>query len=195
VVPTTVFVVVVAVFPPPPPQPDKSTTTRSEHAPRAGASRPGRDDLAPAFKDNPAISARASSPSHNFGSWLDGCGTFVTALFAVVEIVMTTFPEVPFSEDGLKLHEDAAGSPLQLNVTNPAAGPAPIPIRNWAGCPAVTVTLGVFEAIASTGPMFMLGLTVLFPSATSPVSETAAVIEETATGAFTATLNVSVISG
>jgi len=100
-----------------------------------------------------------------------------------------------FSEGGLKLQEEAAGNPLQLNVTVPAAAVASTPSGNRAVCPAVTVTGAPPEKMVRKALISVLMLAVLFLGSVSPVSETVATIELTDRGAFRATLNVIVRSG
>src|SRR5947209_15604027 len=101
---------------------------------------------------------------------------------------MTTVVELLVSDGGAKVQEDAAGNPLQLNVTVPAAAVAATPSRYWAGCPAFTVTGAPPEKMVKKAFISVVMLIVLFPGAVSPMSETVAVIELTDNGALRATL-------
>jgi hypothetical protein len=92
---------------------------RSIHAPRIGTSF-RRRDFAENFKSENTVAA-SNSPGKNHGLPFSGCGVPTTALLAVVAMVMITKMELFVSEGGLKLQEAPLGSPLQLNVTVPAA--------------------------------------------------------------------------
>jgi hypothetical protein len=122
-----------------------------------------------------------------------GPGNFVAKPLAVVAMVMVTFPEA-VSDVGLKLHVEAVGRPLQLNVVVPAAVPMLMPITYWAAWPAVTVALAVLEMIDTTGVTDRLTVDVLFAELPSPPPETfeIRVLED---GALSATFNVTVTSG
>jgi hypothetical protein len=145
------------------------------------------------LKLNLAITAIESNPSHSHGLWFSGRMLFTARLLAVVVTVMVTFPETPFTEAGLKLHDEADGNPLQLNVTSPAAGVAATPSTYCAGCPAFTVTVAPPEKMVRNEPVSRLVLTVLLAGAPPP--ETVVLIEEKPRGAFRATLNVTVTLG
>jgi hypothetical protein len=147
------------------------------------------------FKLRPAISVSENNPSHNHGRRFSETGAATTEDRAVVVMVIVTFPEIALSAVGLKLQDAAVGNPLQLNVTVPAAAVTAIPKTYCAGCPAFTVTVAPPDAMAKTGPISVVMLSVLFLGSVSPVAETVATIEPTDNGAFKATLKVIVTAG
>jgi hypothetical protein len=108
----------------------------------------------------------------------------------VVVTVIVTFPEV-VNEGGLKLQEEAAGKPLQLKLTVPAADPMLMPIAYWAGCPAFTVRLAVLETTETIGLVNKLIWVKLLPE--PPPEAVAAIVVDP--GAARATLNTNVMSG
>lgn len=187
--------VAVVLPPPPPPQPARIPAIRRVHTPRAGASLLSRPRAAPRYKLKTAIAANKRNPGKYHGLRFPGPGPVSAVVWAVVDTVMTTVVELLVSEGGLKLQEEAAGNPLQLNVTVPAAAVAVTPSANKAGRPAFTVTGAPPEKMARKGLISVLMLTVLFLGSVSPASETVATIELTDRGAFRATSNVTVIAG
>ncbi len=142
------------------------------------------------------MAASESIPSRNHGFGPLGPGVLVkTAVRAVVFTVMMTKTEVFVIEGGRKVQVEADGNPLQVKLTVPAAAVAETPTWYFAGTPAATVTLGVLEKMDITGPISAVILGELLVRVASPPPETFTPTEETISGAFSATLNVTVTAG
>ena len=109
--------------------------------------------------------------SHNFGYERVPSLPTTVELAVVFTVMLMNVEEV--TDGWLKEHVEAAGSPLQLKVTAPAAE---LLILTWkentAGCPALTVALVVRGRIWNIGVICAARFEVLFPGAPSPPPET-----------------------